>query len=85
MRAVFAGNVAEIAFNTMLVINSGDDLVIEIEISPIRHATNGFTDDFRDGRKTFFVQVIVQTVDHILDDPVAVMHDGGANLDISRA
>src|SRR6266576_3464287 len=35
VRAVFAGNVAEVAADAFLRVNFGDDLVIQIKITPI--------------------------------------------------
>ncbi len=58
MRAVFAGNVAEIALNAEIVVNARDGFVVKIEVAPIRDARNAQSDNFIDARKAFVVQII---------------------------
>ena len=85
MCAVFAGDVAKIAADAVFFIDVSLYVVIEIEISPIGHAVDRFADDVVDRSKTFLVEIIIQPVDHVLDDAVAVMHHGSADLNISGA
>ncbi len=65
-------------------VDPSNDLVIQVEISPIGDAIDRFADNFINRRNTFFVEIIIQTVDHILDDPIAVMHHSRANLHVAR-
>lgn len=52
VRAVFAGDVAEVALDTFVVINAGDGFVFEVEIAPIRDALGGKSDDVVDAGVT---------------------------------
>src|SRR5215203_4236774 len=85
MRAVFTGDVTEIAANTIFIVDASNDFVIQIKIAPISYATDGFSDNVVHRSKTFVVEIVVQTVNHIFDDPVTVMHHGGTDLHSSRA
>ena len=46
MSAIFTGDVTEIASNTFLGIDLGDDFVIEIEVSPVLNARNRLAHKF---------------------------------------
>src|SRR5205807_8949161 len=80
VRAVFAGDVAEVALDALRVINARDRLVVEIEIAPVGHTTCARADDLAHARVAFVVQVVRQSVNQVFDDAIAVVHDGGADL-----
>src|SRR5688500_20258114 len=54
-------------------------------MAPIGDTGDGRSDDVVHRGETLFIEVIVQPVDHVLDDAVAVVHYGGADLNVRRA
>ena len=80
MRTVFASDVAKVALNAVLDIHVRFDVVVEIEMPPVSNAVHRFADDVVNRGETFLVEVVVQAVNHVLDDAVAIVHNGRADL-----
>ena len=80
VRAVFAGDVAELAADAQLGINLGDDFVIQVEVAPVLHVGYGAAAKIFDGAEAVRVHVLRKAVDHVFDDAEAVVHRGGADL-----
>src|SRR6266702_3843581 len=78
--AVFAGDVAQIAADAPLVIDPGDPLIVQVQGFPVLQRRHGLAHKFRHAPESIGVQVIVQSLDHVLHDAEAVVHDGGADL-----
>ena len=85
MRRVVAGDVAEVALDALRFIDAGDGAEGEIEVLEIRNAVEALTADVRDGGEAFGVHPIRETVAKVLNDAVAMVHDGGAYLQTRRA
>ena len=83
--AVFAGDITEIAADAILVIDLSFHIIIEIKVSPIGDTFNRLSDNVVDWRESLIVQIIIQPVDHVLDDPITVMHNGRTHLNATGA
>src|SRR5207247_2463113 len=70
VRAIPAGDVAEVAADTFLGVNARHDFVIQVELVPIRHSRQAQTAKIVDGTEAFFVHPVAQTVDHVLHDAI---------------
>src|SRR6266853_6925486 len=80
MRAIFTGNVTEIATDAFIVIDSGDPFVVQVERFPFLQGGDRLAHKVHHAFESLGVEIIVQAFDHILNDTEAVMHDRGANL-----
>src|SRR5688572_10298263 len=80
VRAVLAGRVAEAATDALLLIDLGDDLVVEVELLPARVTRDGRPDQLLRRGQAALEQVVREAVDHVLDDAEAVVHDRRADL-----
>ena len=58
MRAVFAGDIADLATDAQFGMNLGDDLVIEVEISPALHVGHGAPAEILDAPEAMVVHVL---------------------------
>src|SRR5579885_1012343 len=76
-----AGGVAEGAADAFFLVDAGDDLVVEVEVLPLLNARKREAAKIIDARETFSAHPVGEAVGHVLDDAIAVMHDGGADLD----
>ena len=85
MRAVFAGDVAEVALDAFRVVDACHGFVVEVEVAPIRDARDAATYDVAHRSEAFFVEIVGEAVNHIFDDAITVVHDGGADLHGGRA
>src|ERR1019366_5597348 len=85
MRAVFAGDVAKIAADALVVVDARNALVMQVERLPLLQRGHGFADEFAHALHALSVEVIVQTVGHVLHDSKTMMHDRRANLHARRA
>ena len=85
MSAVFTGDVAELAADAQVMVDIGDDLVIQVEIAPILHFGDGTSAKILDGAEAAIVHVLRESVDQILDDAESVVHGRGAHLNGRRA
>src|SRR5215475_5429746 len=80
MSAVPAGGVAELTADAFFFVDARDDFVIEVEVFPLLHARKTFALKVSDALKTFFGHPVGEAVGHFFDDAIAIVHDGGANL-----
>ena len=85
MSPVFTRDITKITANTVLIVDMCFYIIVKVEVSPIGHPIHRFADDVVDRCKAFVVEVLVQAIDHVLNNAVAVMHHGRADLDIARA
>src|SRR5262249_37457480 len=83
--AVPAGGIAKLAADTFCFVYAGDDFVVEIEVFPFLYARKAFPTELGDGGKTFFGHPVGETVDHLFDDAIAVVHDCGTDLNAVAA
>ena len=83
--AVFACDVAELAADAEIVIDVGDDFVIEIKIAPVLHIGHGAAAEILNGAIAVIVHVRRKAVGHVFDDAETVMHHRGADLHDRRA
>ncbi len=83
--AVPRGDVAEFAADAKIGIDLGNDAVIEVEVAPVLDIGQGLADEVGTFLVALLVHPVRETVDHVLDDAVAVMHDRGADLDTGCA
>src|SRR5271157_3526854 len=72
--AVPACDVAKVAADALGRVDAGDDLVVQVEVLPLRHARQGETAKILQGRVALVVHPVGQAVDHVLHDPVPVVH-----------
>src|ERR1039458_787026 len=83
--AVLARDVAKIAADALVVVDGGDALVMQVEPLPLLQRGHGFADEFAHALHALSVEVIVQTVGHVLHDAKTMVHDRRANLHARRA
>src|SRR5580698_3994982 len=85
MRAIPAGDVAEVAADALLLVNAGDDFVVEVEVFPVGDARQRETAEVVERGETLGAHPAFEAFGHVFDDAIAVVHDGGADLDGARA
>ena len=85
VRAVPAGDVAQVAADALRRIDARDDLVVQVEVLPFLHPGQRAAAEILYGPVSLLVHPVGKTVDHVLHDPVAVMHHRRADLDRAAA
>ena len=80
MRGVFTGNEAQPALDAKFLIDAGLDIVFQIQILPVHYIFCSHSTEVLDLLVSLFVHPMIQSLDHIFDDPETIVHDGGANL-----
>ena len=80
MRAVPARDVAQVAADAFLAIDPRHDLVIQIQVLPLRDRGRREAAEIVDRAEAFFVHPVAQPVDHVFDDAEAVVHGRRAHL-----
>src|SRR5581483_1749174 len=80
VRAVLARDVAKIAANALVVIDSRNALIVQIERFPFLERGNRQPAKLRDRSKPLGRQIIVQTLDHVRHDSKTIMHYRRADL-----
>jgi hypothetical protein len=85
MRSVLAGDIAKPAMYTLIRIDTGDDMIIHVEVFPVREGRNRFADKIRGPGKAFFIHPVAEPFAQIFDDPKSVRHHGRAYLHARRA
>src|ERR1035441_1294512 len=80
VRAVPAGDVAEVAADAGIAIDAGDDAVVQIEMLPLGDPGNGEAAEIFDCAEAFLVHPVGEAIDHVLHNAEAVVHGGGADL-----
>src|SRR5262249_15234957 len=83
--AIFAGDVTQAAVDAPVLINFGNDLVIQIELSPAFDAWHGQTEEVLDPVEPLFQHPRFQPALELLHDAETIMHDGRAHLNRSGA
>src|SRR5579883_101980 len=85
VRGVVAGDEAQVAADALGVVDLGHRLVMQVEVLPLHDARRRLADEVAELGKAFLVHPVRETGVELLDDPKAVMHDGGAELDAGGA
>src|SRR5882724_7359871 len=85
MRPIFAGNIAEVAPDALVIVDAGNALIAQVQCFPLLNGGNGFPNQIHHTFVTFRIEIIVQAFDHIFDDAETVVHDRSANLHARRA
>ena len=80
VRAVFAGDVTELAADAKAGVNFGDDFVIQVEVAPIHYVGDRAAAEIFGGAVAVVVHVGGEAVGHIFDDAKTVVHGRGADL-----
>src|SRR5471032_3407458 len=83
MRAIPARDVAEIAANALVAIDPRYDLVVQIQVLPIRDLRQRQPAKFLDGAESLFINPVAQPSGHVLHHAKAVVH--GRRADLHRA
>src|SRR6185437_14046813 len=74
VRAIFARDVAQVAADALLLIDSGYDFVIQIEIAPVSDSADRLTHQVDCRSEAFLVEILVQPVDHVFHNAKAIVH-----------
>jgi hypothetical protein len=80
VRAVPASDVAEVASNAFLFVDTSNYLVVQIQMFPLGHLWQAPANKITDVFKTLLIHPVAEAIDQILNDAIAVMHDGGTYL-----
>ena len=80
VRAVPAGDVAELAADAQRLVDPRDDLVVQVQVLPLRHLRQALAAKIVERCKSLLVHPVGEAVDHLLDDAVAVVHHRRAYL-----
>src|SRR5262249_28940058 len=84
VRAVFAGDVAEVAADTLRRVDLGDDLVVQIEVAPVVDLRQRLAHEIRCGTESLVLKIVLEPLDHVTHDAKAIMHGRGADLNRRR-
>src|SRR3546814_11455026 len=76
---------AQAALDAFLRVDLGDDLVLQIEILPVRNIGNRQALEIADPGIALFIHPAAEAVDHVVNDAEAVMHGRRANLHAAGA
>src|SRR6185437_13419324 len=85
VRAVPAGGVAELAADALVFVDARDDLVVEVQVLPLRDVGQRAAAEVVECAEVFAAHPCEQCVGHVFDDAIAVVHGRGADLHGARA
>src|SRR5690348_16326897 len=85
VRAVLAGRDAQVAPDAFARVDLRDGLVVQIEIAPLRIRRHRLADEVVELLEAVRAHVLLEALDHVLDDAITAQHDLGAHLDRARA
>ena len=85
MRPIFTGDVTQITPDTLIIIDLGDPLIMQIQRLPLLHRLHGQASQIVNRFHPLRVEEIIQPIDHIFHDAKSVVHDRRADLNISRS
>ena len=80
MRGILAGNIAKSAVDTLGRIDARDDMIIHVEVFPIRECRDGLADKIGGADKAFFIHPVAKPLTKVFDDTETLLHHGGAYL-----
>src|ERR1700733_9921738 len=80
VRAIPAGDVAEIATNALLGMDARHDAVIQIQVLPLRDPRQGEAAEAVEVGETLLIHPIREAVGHVLHNAVTIVHGGGTHL-----
>src|SRR5439155_12104876 len=78
--AVLARGPAQLAADALVVVDARDQVIVEIELFPLRDVRYGAPTKVIDAPVSTLVHPVTEAVGEILDDSEAVMHRCGAHL-----
>ena len=78
--AIPAGGVTKLASDAQVLVNTRDDLVIQVELVPVDDRGQRPAAEVVDGGEAFLRHPRQQAILHVFDDAVAVVHGRGAYL-----
>src|SRR5690606_6561499 len=85
VRAVEAGDVAELTADAPVLVDARDHADVEAEVAAVAVARHRLADELLRRLHALLVEEVAEPLDHVLDDAVAVVHDRGAHLHRRRA
>ncbi len=80
---IHTGYIAASAADTLLTVDLGEDHRIAVEIRRQHDILQLFAHEFLELRNTPLGHIMLQAEAEVVDDAVAVLHDGGAYLDVT--
>src|SRR5437763_1193321 len=80
MSAVPASHITKIAPDALFLVNSRDNLVIQIEMLPLSDLRQAEPAKVFDSSEALFIHPMGEAVNHVLNDAESVMHSGSADL-----
>ena len=85
MTAIVAGDSAPTATDAEVVVNFGNDLEITVEVFGGNDVRKGFSDEIANRAEAVFFHENGESVFHVFDNAVAVLHDAGSDLEVFGA
>src|SRR5439155_20666772 len=73
--AVLAGDVAQAAMDALVLVDLGDDLVVEVQVAPGLDAGDRLADEIAQPLEPLLAHPVFQAAAELLDDPEPVVHD----------
>lgn len=77
---IFAHNMAEATFNTLVVVNRRQGLVVEVELVPVGDVRDSETAKIFQSLVAFLIHPIVQSIGEVINDPETKPHGSGTHL-----
>ena len=84
MRPIFTGDVTQITPDTLVIIDLGDPLVMQVQRLPLLYRLYRQAPQVVDRLHPLRIEEVIQPIDHVFHDAKSVVHDRCADLDISR-
>src|SRR3984885_1200737 len=80
MRAVPTGDVAQLAADALLLVNARHNLEIQVQMIPVGDLGRAQAAEILDAGEAFFAHPVLQAIDHVFHNAIAVMHGRGTHL-----
>ena len=84
MRPIFTGDVTQITPDTLVIIDLGDPLVMQVQRLPLLYRLYRQAPQIVDRLHPLRIEEVIQPIDHIFHNAKSVVHDRRADLNISR-
>ena len=83
--AVHAGNITPAAADAFLAVEDGEDDGVTVQVAGLDKAGDLFAHQGRELGDATACHVVLQSQFQVVDDAVAILHDGGAHLQIAAS
>ena len=80
---VLAGDITPSAADTFVTVNLGEDHGLAVEVGWHDDILELFADEFLEFDDAAFCHIVLQAEDEVVDDAVTVLHDSGADLNVT--